>query len=329
MTVFGWEEKAAVLRVMDSGVLSGYTAGCLTGGPEVEALEAEWAARFGFRHAVAMNSATSCLMAACGAVGVGESHEVIVPPLTMSATATACLPWGATPVFCDIEPDYFCLNPEGLTFTGPGRTGKGGWSAGTRAIITVDLFGQMSNPALRKIADDFGMALIQDASQRPLPGGFGDIVVYSLNYHKHIHCGEGGVACTNDDTLAHRLRLIRNHGENASGWDQLPSPQYGFNFRLTELQAAIARVQLTKLDAEIARRQKNAQAIPNLAPVRPGFEHAWYLYPQLYPNSGSPPENSVRYASPLYRLPLFSLGNPDFDFPVTELVWAILWVTKP
>lgn len=319
MTAIGAEEKAAVMRVLDSGVLSGFIAGELHGGPEVNALEEEWAEYFGFKHAVAMNSATSCLIAACGSVGISNGGKVIVPPLTMSATATCMLPWGGIPDFQDIEPDYFCLNPEGLEFFGPdSRYG----SYGTAAIITVDIFGQSSNPDLLETKEIMGgIPIIQDASQRPIPGGFGDIVVYSLNYHKHIHCGEGGVACTNDDTYAHQLRLIRNHGECASGWDQWP-PMVGWNFRLTEIQAAIAQVQLKKLPAEIQRRQELAKTIPNLAPVRPGFEHAWYLFPhrKVTPKAST-------YQVPLYRLPLFQ-ANPE-DYPVTERVWQSLWMTRP
>jgi dTDP-4-amino-4,6-dideoxygalactose transaminase len=304
MTAIGAEEKAAVMRVLDSGVLSGFLAGQLYGGPEVNALEEEWAAHFGFKHAVAMNSATSCLIAACGAVGVGTYSQVVVPSLTMSATAAAPKFWGGDVIFCDIEPDYFCLDPKKVRDIPV-----------VNAIITVDLFGQSSNPNLNSWSlfyDD--TPIIQDASQRPIPGGFGDIVVHSLNYHKHIHCGEGGMACTNDDELAKKLRLIRNHAENA-GVDY-----FGFNFRMTEIEAAIARVQLTKLPAEIQRRQENARFIRDLAPVRPGFDHAWYLYP----HTTRIPEG-FRYAKPLYNLPVFSAES----LPVTEQVWKSIWMTRP
>jgi perosamine synthetase len=306
MTAIGAEEKAAVMRVMDSGLLSGYLAGQLTGGPEVEALEKEWAEYFGFKHAVAMNSATSCLIAACGAVGLDRDDEVIVPALTMSASAVAPMVYGAYPRFSEIEPNYFCLDPERLL---------GSFTADTLALITVDIFGQMSHPGVKEFADEHGLYLIQDASQRPIPGGFGDIVIHSLNYHKHIHCGEGGMACTNDDELAKKLRLISNHGENAEG-----ANEFGFNFRLTEIQAAIARVQLTKLDAEIKRRQQLARTIEDLAPVRPGFDHAWYLFP----HTTRIPEG-FRYQRPLYDLGIFD--SPQL--PITEQVWQSIWMTRP
>lgn len=323
MTGIGAAEKAAVMRVLDSGVLSGFLAGQLHGGPEVQALEAEWAAYFGFKHAVAMNSATSCLIAACGAVGLNSGDKVIVPPLTMSASATCMLPWGSVPYFQDIEPDYFCLNPTGLEFFGPDWRDN---SNGTKAIITVDIFGQSSNPELLKLKDILGsMPIIQDASQRPVPGGFGDIVVHSLNYHKHIHCGEGGMACTNNDFYADKLRLIRNHAECGKGtlgayWRDL----YGFNFRMTEIEAAIAREQLKKLPAEITRRQELAEKQSNLAPVRPGFEHAWYLFPHL---THTAPDDGIRYADPLYNLHLFR--DDAKRFPNTEKVWNSLWMTRP
>jgi len=301
MTAIGAEEKAAVMRVLDSGVLSGFLAGQPHGGPEVQALEAEWADYFGFRHAVAMNSATSCLIAACGAVDIGRGDEVIVPPLTMSATAAACSFLGGYTTFCDIEPDYFCLDPGKLEIT-----------EDTVAIITVDLFGQASNPCLRDFDD---LYIIQDASQRPLPGGFGDIVVHSLNYHKHIHCGEGGMACTNDDELAERLRLFRNHGENAKEFHE-----FGFNFRMTEIEAAIAREQLKKLPAEIQRREALAQSMVDLAPVRPGTRHAWYLFPHT-----TRIPDAFRYQKPLTHLSVFDADH----CPVAEQVWESIWMTRP
>lgn len=306
MTAIGAEEKAAVMRVMDSGVLSGFLAGGLHGGPEVNALEEEWANYFGFKHAIAMNSATSCLIAACGAVGVRAGDYVAVPPLTMSASATCMMPWGGKPIFIDIEPDYFCLDVEMYS--------RFQFNGACTAVITVDIFGQASNEALRDAAQ--GIPIIQDASQRPIPGGFGDIVVYSLNYHKHIHCGEGGVACTNSDVYAERLRLIRNHAECAADNTVL----YGFNFRMTEIEAAIARVQLTKLPGEIKRRQELAKTIPNLAPARPTAEHAWYLFPHTEQVTGS-----AKYSKPLYTLPIFR----SHPLPNTEAVWEALWMTRP
>jgi dTDP-4-amino-4,6-dideoxygalactose transaminase len=312
MTAIGQEEKDAVMRVLDSGLLSGYIAGSHFGGKEVNALEDEWAKYFGFKHAIAMNSATSCLIAACGALGLEAGDDVVVPALTMSATAVAPMVYGANVHFSEIERDYFCLDPDQID-----------WNE-TCAIITVDIFGQSSHPRLHEMAYNKGIKVIQDASQRPIPGGFGDIVVHSLNYHKHIHCGEGGMACTNNDFLAEKMRLIRNHGE--CGKSLIIGYPYkglfGFNFRLTEIQAAIARVQLTKLEAEVKRRQELARTIPDLAPVRPGFDHAWYLFPHERELLGS-----FRYQKPLYNLPLFP-GRPG-NFPVTEQVWQSIWMTRP
>jgi dTDP-4-amino-4,6-dideoxygalactose transaminase len=305
MTAIGEEEKAAVMRVLDSGVLSGFLAGELHGGPEVQALEKEWAEYFGFKHAVAMNSATSCLIAACGALPIGRGDKVLIPPMTMSATGVAPLIWDQETHFGDIETDYFCLSPASVRKHRPD------------AIITVDLFGQISNPELRQIADEWQIPIIQDASQRPIPGGFGDIVVHSLNYHKHIHCGEGGVACTDSDEWADKLRLIRNHGENAPG-----DPMLGFNFRMGEIEAAIARVQLTKLPAEIKRRQDLAQTLDDLAPVRPGFGHAWYLFPHT-----KPAEGRFKYQKLVSEI-LHSWTYAS-DTARAKWVWESIWMTRP
>jgi len=307
MATLGKEEKDAVLRVIDSDNLSGYLAGELAGGPEVNALESEWAEAFGYKHAVAMNSATSGLIAAVGAIRTLNSRDhYLVSPLTMSASATAPLVYDGELTFVDIEPDYFNLDAAAV---------KKAIRRDTAAVIVTDLFGQAYNPLINAIARDHGTYVIEDASQRPMPGQ-GDLVVYSLNYHKHIHCGEGGMVCTNDDELATALKLIRNHAENADTF------YFGFNFRLTELQAAIARVQLEKLPGILKDRQKRAKKL-NLAPVRPEFDHAWYLFPYLE----NPPEEAFEYKSFLPHLSLFR--NTPGHVPVAREVIERLRVVRP
>ena len=211
----GDEERRAVLAVLDSGVLSQFVGAWgpdFLGGPRVRALEAAWADYFGARHAVSVNSATSGLYAAVGAAGVGPGDEVIVSPYTMSASATAAVVYGAVPVFADIDPETFCLDPQSVRACITERT---------RAIIGVDLFGHPADWAgIRAATGSRPIVLIEDSAQAPgaksgdrFAGTLADIGVFSLNYHKTIHSGEGGVAVTDDDCLADRLQLIRNHGE--------------------------------------------------------------------------------------------------------------------
>jgi perosamine synthetase len=288
----GTEEKEAVARVLDSGILSRYL-GCwhkdFYGGPEVQALESEWAKYFGVKHAMAVNSATSGLYAAMGATGIEPGEEVIVTPFTMSASATAALVYGAIPVFADIEEDFYCINPKAVEALITPRT---------KVIVAVDIFGLPYNATtIQALARKHNLIVIEDAAQAPgamydgkFAGTLGDVGVFSLNYHKHIHCGEGGVVVTDDDSLAERVRLIRNHAE-AVVEDKHETNlvnMVGFNFRMTEVEAAIARCQLMKLKPLLSKRQKNCEyiagklrEIPSIAPpvVRDNCTHAYYGHP--------------------------------------------------
>src|SRR3954470_23813830 len=244
----GGAERDLVNQVLDSGTLSGFVGAAgpeFDGGPMVQRLEQNWAQAFGTRYAISVNSATSGLTAAMGAIGIGPGDEVIVPPYTMSATAIAPLAYGAIPVFADIEPDTFCLDVGAV---------ERALSPRTRAILVVNLFGHPARlRELRALADSRGLFLVEDNAQGPLAmedgryaGTIGHLGVFSLNYHKHIHAGEGGMCVTNDARLAQRLRMIRNHGENvveAWGVDDI-SNMIGFNLRLTEMSAAVGRAQL-------------------------------------------------------------------------------------
>ena len=289
----GSEERRLVAEVLDSGVLSDFVAHdgpSFGGGRMVKALEAEFCERFGTRFAVSVNSATSGLHCSLAAALVGLGHEVIVPPYTMSATATTVACLNATPVFADIDARTFCLDVDDVRRKLGPRT---------KAIVAVNLFG---GPAalheLRSIADEEGVVLIEDNAQAPgarlqgaWTGTVGHMGVFSLNCHKTIQCGEGGVVLTNDAQLDDRLRLMRNHGEVVQSqrptYDVEVEGLLGYNYRLTELQAAVALAQVRRLDELTANRIAIAEAITDrlhgidgLTPayVAPDARHVYYLY---------------------------------------------------
>lgn len=348
-------EKQAALRVLDTGILSKYL-GCwdpdFYGGREVQAFEQEWAAKFGVKYAIAMNSATSGLIAAVGALGIEPGDEVIVSPYSMCASATTPLFYGAVPVFADVEPEHFCLDPKSVEARITPRT---------KAIIVVDIFGQPYDAdAINAIAKKHGIAVIEDAAQVPgalyrgRPAGtLADIGVYSLNYHKHIHTGEGTLVVTNDAELAERLMLIRNHAEavvEEKGVTNLVN-MVGQNYRMTEIQAAIGREQLKKLDALVSERQKNCQYIAERcgdmlgfrpAPTREGATHVYYQHPFLFDEEivgvsrakfvaaiqAELPPTALResdgplisggYVKPIYLMPIFqqqiAFGSKGYPF---------------
>lgn len=352
--VVGGQEKRAVNRVIDSGVLSKYLGVWhpdFYGGEEVRAFEREWAAYFGAKHAIAVNSCTSALQCAVGAAGIGPGDEVIVSPFTMVASVTAPLWYGAIPIFADIEEEYFCLDPRSVEQRITERT---------KAIIVVDLFGQpYDRDAINGIAQKHNLTVIEDCAQAPgatyqgrWAGTLGHMGVYSLNYHKHIHTGEGGMIVTNDDQRAEKLQLIRNHAEavvEEKGVSDLVN-MVGGNFRLTELQAAIGRIQLTKLKKLLQLRVKNCEylaerlTIPGIRSpgVRKDCTHVYYVQPLLYDEEkigvsrdrfveavrAELPATELReqegaqisggYVKPAYLLPLFqkktAIGDKGFPF---------------
>ena len=287
----GEDDVAAASAVIRSGVLSGYIGApgeAFMGGPRVRALEAQAAEYFGVRHAIAVNSWTSGLVAAVGAIGIEPGDEIITTPWTMAATATAILHWCGIPVFADIDRETFNIDPASVErHIGPR----------TKAVIAVDIFGQSADmSALREICTRHGIKLLGDCAQAPgarvfdrMAGTLADIGGYSLNHHKHIHCGEGGILVTDNERYAKRLALIRNHAE-AVVQSERPADlanMLGFNFRMGEIEAAIASVQLNKLGARVAARQRAAAQLdagladlPGLTTPRVavGNTHAYYIY---------------------------------------------------
>ena len=290
----GPAEVEALKRVAETGSLSGFYGSAgpqFLGGPIVREFEEAWRLKFGARHAISMNSATSGLYAAMGAIGLSPGDEVIVPPYTMSATVVAPLIYGGIPVFADIDPRTFTLDTAAVEAAITPRT---------RAILAVNLFGQPAHLRdLRILADRRGIMLVEDNAQGPLAaeygryaGTIGHIGVFSLNYHKHIHSGEGGVCVTDDAELADRLQLIRNHAESvveAAGAADLTN-MVGFNFRMTELSAAVGIAQLNDVEIHVAKREAIGQELSKgvagleglQAPlVRDGCRHVFYVWALL------------------------------------------------
>jgi perosamine synthetase len=287
----GEEEVAVVSEVIRGGVLSAYIGAPgpgFMGGSKVRQFERQAAEYFGVNHAVAVNSWTSGLIAAVGAIGLEPGDEVITTPWTMAATATAILHWNGIPVFADINPDTFNICPESVAKLITPRT---------KAIMAVDIFGQSCDmPNLRALANLHGLKLLCDTAQAPgalvegeFTGTFADIGGFSLNYHKHIHCGEGGILVTNDDRLAERLCLIRNHAEAVIKSDDPVElcNMLGYNFRMGEIEAAIASLQLTKLASRIESRQRVAaelnEGLSSLIGIKvprvsDGATHVYYVY---------------------------------------------------
>lgn len=330
----GAEEKLAVMRVMDRGLLSEYEGTnnqYFMGGPEVQALEKEWAAHFKVKHALAVNSATSGLFAAAGACGFGPGDEVIVTPFTMSATPSAILAYNAIPVFADVDPITFNLDPDDVERKITPRT---------KAIYVVHIFG---HPApmdrIMAIAKKHGLKVVEDAAQSPMAkfgniytGGIGDLGVFSLNCNKHIQCGEGGIVTTNDDALAERVALIRNHAEavvnSGRKYDSLVS-MLGSNYRMNEIEAAISREQLKKLPtllherlALVDRLNREVKKVGGyfIPEVKAGATHVYYRYgllldPAVWQGVKAPQvvkalnaegmDFYVSYMKPLYRQPLY------------------------
>jgi len=286
------EEVNAAKNVVESGVLSKYL-GCwhddFFGGSKVQEFERKCEEYFGVKHAITVNSWTSGLVTAVGAIGIEPGDEIIVTPWTMCASATAIIHWNAIPVFADIEPETFCLD---LLSVEANITSK------TKAILAVDIFGHsVDMDALMSLAQKYNIKVISDTAQAPgalykgkYAGTLADIGGYSLNYHKHIHTGEGGVIVTNDNEYADRMRLIRNHAEAVvedKGVTNLNN-MIGYNFRLGEIECAIGIEQLKKLKKLVETRQQAAERLSEglkgldglrLPVVRENCTHVYYIYP--------------------------------------------------
>lgn len=290
----GIEEIDAAKNVIETGVLSkfiGADGEDFLGGPKVKEFEKNCCDYFDVSHAITVNSWTSGLIAAVGALNIEPGDEIIVPTWTMCASATAILHWNAIPVFADIESETFNIDPKSVLKNISSRT---------KAIMSVDIFGHSADmEELRKIANKYNLKIISDTAQAPAAMHNGkyasttaDIGGFSLNYHKHIHTGEGGILITNNSKLAKRMQLIRNHAEAAAegmGEEDI-SNLIGYNFRLGEIECAIGIEQLKKLDEFVQSRQRAAERLTNglmklkglrTPIIKTGCTHVYYVYPIL------------------------------------------------
>ena len=305
-----------------------FRSGILTDGPATVAFEDAFAALHHVDHAIAFANGTVALAGIYLGLDIGPGDEVIVPSMTFISTATSVLHVGATPVFADIEPDTFNLDPADVARR---------ITPATKAIVAVHYGGQPADlDGLAAVADEAGVLLIEDAAEahgatyqgRPV-GGFGTAAMFSFTPTKNITTGEGGMVTTNDGDLALRLRLLRNHGIESPGHHTL----VGYNWRLTEMQAAIGTVQLTKLPGILERKRDNArrltellQPVEGVTPpaVRPECGHVFMLYTLLVDGGRNPLLTALReqrieakvYFPPAHRQSIFA-GHAA-DLPVTD-----------
>lgn len=272
--------------------LSEYIGGDPRGGYWIEHLTAKWQEEFGVRYAIPCNSATSGLLAACMAVGIGPGDEVWTTAYSMSATAACAKVLGADIRIIDIELECFGLDPTKLSYSG--WTGRG--KQPPKAVIVTNLFGHPAKlREIREWCDTYHIYMIEDNAQSPFAmfgqdyaGTIGDIGVFSLNVHKHIQCGEGGVIVTNETRLAMMLHNAINHGELDPKY-----PTLGLNLRMTEPIAAIACAQLKKARDIVAGRRAiglelcdMVEDIPWIKPHKDqtGCKHVYYLWTALTRN---------------------------------------------
>jgi perosamine synthetase len=320
--IIGDDERAAVDRVMRSGMIAQ--------GSEVAAFEREFAdVMVDGRTSVAVNSGTSGLHLGLLAAGVGPGDEVIVPSFTFAATANSVALTGATPVFADIEPEYFSLDPAAVAAAVTNRT---------KGIMPVHLYGHPAKMGeLDALAGQLGLAIYEDAAQAhgaelhgQRVGTFGDFAMFSLYPTKNMTSGEGGMVTCSTAEISRAVKLYRNQGMEK----QYENEVIGFNSRMTDIHAAIGRVQLTKVESWTAQRQQNAAFLSaNLQGVivprvAAGAVHVYHQYTIRVPEDrdgfsaalktefgiGS----GVYYPVPNHRLRSLSKYAPQLDLPETE-----------
>ena len=315
--------QAAVTGVLDSGAF--------VLGPEVAAFEEEFASYCGAKHAIAVNTGTSALHLALLAAGVGPGAEVITTPFTFIATAAAIAYTGARPVFVDIDPQTFTIQPSAIERAITSRT---------RAIIPVHLYGQPADmDPINDLARRHGLTVIEDACQAHgaeykgrRVGTLGDLACFSFYPGKNLGaCGEGGIVVTNDPAATRIVRMLRDWG----GERKYEHLLKGFNYRMEGIQGAILRVKLRHLENWTEARRRHAAAYDRLLQdaavatpfARPDVRHVYHIYAvrtrerallqQHLQAQGI--QTGIHYPGPVHLQPAFAeLGHVPGDFPASE-----------
>ena len=290
---FDNREIIAATKVLNTGTLSAYLGSPgekFYGGEQVRLFEKEFAEVFKVENAISVNSWTSGLWAIIGSLDLEPGSEILVSTWTMAATATTLLHWGLIPVFIDINPLTFNMDFEDICKKTTNMT---------RGIVSPDIFGlSADNLRIREWCDQNNLIFVSDSAQSPLATDGNDnftstlchIGGFSLNYHKHIHVGEGGMVVTSDNNLAERVRMLRNHGEVAVGHGNDFHKQQrgilGMNLRLGEIEASIGRIQLEKVQDSVQSRReagvllnKSLRQLPGLRTVHipKNHKHSFYI----------------------------------------------------
>lgn len=320
------EEKELVDKVILEGYFDDQS---FDGGKYVKMFEGELESFVGAKHAIAVNSGTSAIIAALLAAGIEYGDEVIVPSLTFIATANAVRAVGAKPIFADID-EYYNLDPAEV---------KKKLNKRVKAIIPVHLYGHTANmDEINELAEEFGIYVIEDAAQSlgstyngRHTSTIGDMGCISFYPGKVMTTGEGGAVITDDDKLADKLKMIRNHGFDRNG----ALTGYGFNFRMQQMSAAIGYAQIKKLPEFLKLRERNAYTYIKelevasdrviLPPIRDGSKYNWYLFTVRHPNreraiqllKKNGIDSRVYYDPPVHKTPTYF---SSVSLPLTEMV---------
>lgn len=311
-------------------------------GPEIPKFEAAFCSRFGRKHAMAVNSGTAGLHLAVRAMGIGAGDEVITTPFSFVASSNCILYEGAKPVFADIDPHSWNIDPAKVA---------GAVTARTKAIIPVDVFGQPADlDAINAIARQHNLRVIEDSCEAigacykgRNAGALGDVGIFAFYPNKQMTTGEGGIVLTDDDNLAMRIKSMRNQGRNPdSGW--LAHPQMGYNYRMPDILAALGTSQLGRLEEFVTKREKVARMyLDRLADetrvttqrIEPHVRMSWFVFVvKLADRYQAADRDRImaelrkrhigcnNYFAPIHLQPYFveKFGYKRGDFPVTEQV---------
>jgi dTDP-4-amino-4,6-dideoxygalactose transaminase len=329
----GQDEISAVTAVLESGMLAS--------GERVVEFEKKFADYCGTTHAVAINNGTAALHAALLAAGIGQGDEVIVPSFSFIATATAVSMTGAKPVFVDVNEQTFGIDPAQVVSNVTQKT---------KAVIGVHLFGQPFDvPGIQRVCESHNLILIEDAAQAQgamyngeKTGGFGQFGCFSFYATKNMTTGEGGMVTTSDKVYNERLRLLINHGQS----EKYLHTRIGYNYRMTDVAAAIGLVQLKKLEKFNIRRRKNAEYFDTHISVKglitpavaQGMHHVYHQYVIRLTNEFPMKRadfmeylkvkgigTAVHYPIPIHHQPVYARANEPDSCPIsTSLATSVL-----